>query len=133
MNSLKRACSKGNVCKLFFLELKQYKNDSIWSNDKLALNLPRFFTLRYGVWKRAANSKLICFSTKWCRSYIVFALQFHVKHTKKQEIRYKKSDKPLKLSPSFYISFFPTKKKLSVLYVIFKIFCHVLPLKNLRS
>ena len=30
------------------IELRQYKNDSIWSNDKLALNLPRFFTRLYG-------------------------------------------------------------------------------------
>ena len=41
------------------LELRQYKNDSIWSKDKLALNLPHFFTRLYGQWKRAAISKLI--------------------------------------------------------------------------
>ena len=29
------------------LELRQYKNDSIWSKEKLALNLPRFFTRLY--------------------------------------------------------------------------------------
>ena len=32
----------------WLLELRQYKNDSIWSEDKLALNLPRFFTRLYG-------------------------------------------------------------------------------------
>ena len=56
------------------VELRQYKNDSIWSKDKLALNLPHFFTRLYGQWKRAANSKLICLWTKWCRSYFVFTL-----------------------------------------------------------
>ena len=57
-----------------YLELRQYKNDSIWSKDKLGLNLPRFFTRLYGQWKRAAISKIICLWTKWCRSYFVFAL-----------------------------------------------------------
>ena len=56
------------------LEQRQNKNDSIWSKDKLTLNLPRFFTRLYGQWKRAVNSKLICSWTKWCHSYFVFAL-----------------------------------------------------------
>ena len=30
------------------LELRQYKNDSIWLKDELALNLLRFFTRLYG-------------------------------------------------------------------------------------
>ena len=54
------------------LELRQFKNDSIWSKDKLTLFLPRFFTRLYGQWKGAA--KLICLWTKWCRSNFVFAL-----------------------------------------------------------
>ena len=58
----------------FVLELRQYKIDSIWSKDKSALNLPRFFTRLYGQWKRATISKLICLWTKWCRSYFVFTL-----------------------------------------------------------
>ena len=33
--------------KVKYLELRLYKNNSIWSNDKLALNLPRFFTGLY--------------------------------------------------------------------------------------
>ena len=41
-------------------ELRQYKNESIWSKDKLALNFPRFFIRLYGQWKMAAISKLIC-------------------------------------------------------------------------
>ena len=58
----------------FLLELSQFKNDSIWSEGKLVLKLPRFFIRLYGVWKIAVNSKVIFLSTKWCRSYIVFAL-----------------------------------------------------------
>ena len=62
------------VHKFQSLELRQYKNDSIWSRDKLALNLPGYFVCLYGLWKKAAISKLICLRTKWCRSYYVFAL-----------------------------------------------------------
>ena len=59
----------------FALELRNYKNDSIMSEDKLALNLPRFFTRLYGQCIWAAISKLICLWTKWCRSYFAFALK----------------------------------------------------------
>ena len=40
------------------------------------LKLPRFFIHLFGELKSAAISKLFCFSTKWCRSYITitFAL-----------------------------------------------------------
>ena len=62
------------MCFRKILELWQYKIDSIWSKNKLDLKLSLFFTLLFGEWKSAAISKLICFSTKWCRSYIVFAL-----------------------------------------------------------
>ena len=34
-----------------FLELRQYKNDSIWSKNKLGLKLARFFTRLFGEWK----------------------------------------------------------------------------------
>ena len=67
-------------CWLFFshrsraLKPRQYKNNSIWSNIKLDLKLPLFFTRLFGKWKSAANSKLIYFSIKWCRSNIVFSL-----------------------------------------------------------
>ena len=43
--------------------------------DKLVLKLQRFFTRLYGEWKKRGNFKNNCFSTKWCRSYIVFALE----------------------------------------------------------
>ena len=43
----------------------QYKNDCIWFKTKLGLKLPRFFTRLFGVWKNAANSNLVCSSTKW--------------------------------------------------------------------
>ena len=48
-----------------------YKNDSFWSNNKLGLKLPPFSTRLIREWKSAVISKLICLSTKWCRSYIV--------------------------------------------------------------
>ena len=53
------------------LKQRQNKNDTIWSIIKLILKLPPFFTARVGEWKSAANSKLICLSIKWSRSYIV--------------------------------------------------------------
>ena len=56
------------------LEQRQNKNDSIWSKNKLGLKLPRFFARLFGEWKSPANSNLICSTTKWCRSYIVFGL-----------------------------------------------------------
>ena len=62
---------KKNQC---LLEQRQSKNDAIWSKSKLILKLPPFFTARIGEWKSAANSKLICHSTKWSRSYIVLTL-----------------------------------------------------------
>ena len=57
------------------LEQRQNKNGTIWSISKLILKLPLFFTTCIGEWKSAANSKLICLSTKWSRSYIVLALE----------------------------------------------------------
>ena len=57
-------------------ELRQYKNDSFWSRNKFGLKWPRFFTLQFICeWKSAVISRLICFSTKCCRSCIVFALK----------------------------------------------------------
>ena len=48
----------------FLQEQRQNKNDTIWSISKLFLKLPPFFTARIGELKSAANSKLICLSTK---------------------------------------------------------------------
>ena len=41
---------------LFKLELRQHKNNSIWSKDNLVLKLPRFFTRLYGEWKSGTIS-----------------------------------------------------------------------------
>ena len=65
------------------LELRQNKNDSIWSKNKLDLKLPRFFTCLFLDLKSAAISKLICVSTKLLRSYIVFALDTELKNNLK--------------------------------------------------
>ena len=56
------------------LELRQYKNDSIWSKETLVWKLPRFFTHCIDEWKNM-------FRTKWSRSYIVLALVLMKEHT----------------------------------------------------
>ena len=48
------------------------KKDVVRERDNIR-TIP--FNLLFGKWKSAANSKSICFSTKWCLSYIVFALK----------------------------------------------------------
>ena len=56
------------------LELRQYKNDIVWSTAKIILKLTLFFTHLYGGRKSAPISKLIWLSTKRGRSCFVFAL-----------------------------------------------------------
>ena len=73
-DTIKAIVISDTLSSFIMVELRQYKNDSIWSKDKLALNLPRFLTRVYGQWKRASISKLISLWTWWCRSYFVFAL-----------------------------------------------------------
>ena len=66
-------CVNISFAKNLKLERRQYKNDTIWSKNKLSLNFPLFFTHRIGGSKSAAISNLIWSSTKWSRSYIVLA------------------------------------------------------------
>ena len=56
------------------IEQRQNKNGAIWSKSELIFKLPPISIAHIGEWKSAANSKLICHSTKWSRSYIVLTL-----------------------------------------------------------
>ena len=55
-------------------EVRQYKNDVALTKNRLGLNLPRFSVRRIGDLKSVANSKLAYSTSKWNRSFIVFAL-----------------------------------------------------------
>ena len=58
----------------FRLKQRQYKNDSYLKKIIIILKFPRFFAHRIGEQKSAANLKLIDFSSKQSRSYILLAL-----------------------------------------------------------
>ena len=60
--------------KIFILEQRQYKKDSIQSKKNSNFEISALFHQLYGEEKSAANSKLELFMTEWSRSYIVFAL-----------------------------------------------------------
>ena len=52
--------------------------------NQLHLNLPHFFAHHIEELNSAANSKLISFSSKWSRSYIVLVLEFLAKFEEKR-------------------------------------------------
>ena len=87
------------------LELRQYKNDSIWSNEKLALNLPRFFTRLYRQWRRA----VIFFFTPelklyfWNHALLSFWCHFWEDVIECYKMLFKTSPREY-LSPDFLIS-----------------------------
>ena len=58
------------------LEQRQYKNDATLTKIELVLNLPPFSTHLYDGQKKRGKFKasLVYYSSKWGRSYIVFAL-----------------------------------------------------------
>ena len=55
-------------------ELRQYKNGLVSVKNMFVLKLPPFSPQLHGKEKRAAILKLVCFSQKRIRSYIVLAL-----------------------------------------------------------